>query len=684
VDEDSGWKNRIQFPSKNKKVEEEEDDSSIYNPVNKDLRTVIESKQAAQAAKAEEDRVGLGALAPEGLPKDVTPEEIAALAAAAAQVKGKFGEGSFSEPETTPIVPAVAQELTQKAPENVQAARVEVPATTTEAKHEIAAETEPGKAEPAKIEEAASPLTPLEVASAIPDAVTFAQQRAEEKIESASQSENTKESDDQLGKIPADVMAVIASLDPDASSKGSGWGAHASSLPASQISAGEPVTMAIAAGAASGSTASRWAAVQVSLAPEESTLSLEHEMQKAHAAFAAADSAHAAAAHTVSAAVVEPAVAIDTPSPEAARLSDPVVSVPLTEPIVETPSALSIHSSDEEVAKPESHSVMTTVASVATDAIRAAVKEFETVVASFERHPAAPVQTESAPEQRTGAASAPAAEAPQTVDVKMDAAPEIKAEEAKEEAKVEHIGTRSETSAVEPAAVEASREEPKFDEQRFEDRRRADRRAESRSEEPRSEVPTPEELKQEEQKAESPVAAMTEPAPAETSNASAETPAAEVQSVASIAGVAENEIAAGAPDQYSDPEATISQTAAQRAAEHDQPVTEARASVGKKESEIAATTAAAWASWRRIRETGDAKGKASGQDKSQNEAIQEDSTPEDVAAMAVAAGAEKAHEKDYSYAEAGDPTAIASIVDSVLADLRPKIVAEISKKMGKK
>ena len=50
--------------------------------------------------------------------------------------------------------------------------------------------------------------------------------------------------------------------------------------------------------------------------------------------------------------------------------------------------------------------------------------------------------------------------------------------------------------------------------------------------------------------------------------------------------------------------------------------------------------------------------------------------------MAVAVGAEKAHEKDYSYAEAGDPTAIASIVDSVLADLRPKIVAEISKKNG--
>ena len=383
-------------------------------------------------------------------------------------------------------------------------------AKTTEAKHEIAGQwkPKPGKAEPAKIEEAASPLTPLEVASAIPDAVTFAQQRPEEKIESASQSENTKESDDQLGKIPADVMAVIASLDPDASSNGSGWGAHASSQPASQISAGEPVTMAIAAGAASGSTASRWAAVQVSLAPEESTLSLEHEMQKGTRSLRRRRfGACCRCTRGVCRCEGNLRLLSITPSLEAARLSDPVVSVPLTEPIVETPSALSIHSSDEEVAKPESHSVMSTVASVATDAIRAAVKEFETVVASFERHPAAPVQTASAPEQTTGAASAPAAEAPQTVDVKMDAAPEIKAEEAKEEAKVEHIGTRSETSAVEPAAVEASRAEPKFDEQRFEDRRRADRRAESRSEEPRSEVPTPEELKQEEQKAESPVAA---------------------------------------------------------------------------------------------------------------------------------------------------------------------------------
>jgi len=49
--------------------------------------------------------------------------------------------------------------------------------------------------------------------------------------------------------------------------------------------------------------------------------------------------------------------------------------------------------------------------------------------------------------------------------------------------------------------------------------------------------------------------------------------------------------------------------------------------------------------------------------------------------MAVAAGAEKAPEEASAPAESDE---IASIVDSVLADLRPKIVEEISRKMGKK
>jgi hypothetical protein len=96
--------------------------------------------------------------------------------------------------------------------------------------------------------------------------------------------------------------------------------------------------------------------------------------------------------------------------------------------------------------------------------------------------------------------------------------------------------------------------------------------------------------------------------------------------------------------------------------------------MAKRESE----TAAAWASWRKIRETGSSKSAPA--DASGKEA--EDSIPEDRAAMAVAAGAESKPEEVTGSFDS-DPE-IASIVDSVLADMRPKIVEEIARKLGKK
>ena len=109
--------------------------------------------------------------------------------------------------------------------------------------------------------------------------------------------------------------------------------------------------------------------------------------------------------------------------------------------------------------------------------------------------------------------------------------------------------------------------------------------------------------------------------------------------------------------------------------------------MAEKENEIAATTAAAWASWRQIRESGD-KSKATGSSKANRQDEDEEDYPEptpDKAAMAVAAGAEKTpSSEDAPEGDASDPEAIASIVDKVLADLRPKIAEEISKKLKKK
>ena len=99
------------------------------------------------------------------------------------------------------------------------------------------------------------------------------------------------------------------------------------------------------------------------------------------------------------------------------------------------------------------------------------------------------------------------------------------------------------------------------------------------------------------------------------------------------------------------------------------------------EPDVAETTAAAWANWRRIRESGDSKATPVEPSQQEKEAVA--AGIQEAAAMAVAAGAEK-HSDEPSAAPGSDADGIASIVDSVLADLRPKIFEEITRKMGKK
>ncbi|MGD0990722.1 MAG: response regulator [Candidatus Sulfotelmatobacter sp.] len=100
-DDEDGWKSRIGFPHEKKETEEKvADEASIYNPMNRDLRTVVASAaervEEKKEAKKEEKRLhemavepslDVEAVAPLGTPQDVTPEEVAAIAAAAAQIQ---------------------------------------------------------------------------------------------------------------------------------------------------------------------------------------------------------------------------------------------------------------------------------------------------------------------------------------------------------------------------------------------------------------------------------------------------------------------------------------------------------------------------------------------------------------------------------------------------------------------
>jgi CheY-like chemotaxis protein len=152
-DADNGWKSRIGFPKKKKAESEEEklaDEAPIYNPVNRDLRTVVETsaekasesqeEQTRQPAEeAAEPSLDVAAVAPAGLPKDVTPEEVAAIAAAAAQMQ--MVVSALKEEQQVPA--ARAEEATT--PPGVQ------PAMQTEAKTEVPAESAAVEADAAQI-----------------------------------------------------------------------------------------------------------------------------------------------------------------------------------------------------------------------------------------------------------------------------------------------------------------------------------------------------------------------------------------------------------------------------------------------------------------------------------------------------------------------------------------------------
>ncbi len=230
VEEDAGWKNRIGFPSKKKQKASETDDGddpAIYNALNKDLRTVVDHSPAAGPEPSQESKpdahVDLAALAPAGLPSDVTPEEIAALAAAAAQVKSSTAAKTTEDAK--PIEAVAADE--------------------------------------SKVEEKVSVAAPVENVVGAP-------------------ADTAPTSGTEGGIVASEpqIEPLASQAEAQASTEA------APSLSQAHAHADEPVTMAAAAGAGSGTSASRWTAVAVALAPEETDISLEAEMQRAYGALA--------------------------------------------------------------------------------------------------------------------------------------------------------------------------------------------------------------------------------------------------------------------------------------------------------------------------------------------------------------------------------------------------------------
>jgi hypothetical protein len=534
--------------------------------MNRDLRTVIEHepvrKEKEEAASSSNERVDVAGLGVPGVPRDVSAEEIAAIAAAAAQVQGA----------TTAHEPDKDQASDAKSTSEREAAPAFEGASEKQASGEEKVEGRAGMEAETATDHIESAATPAEVSPAATLAPTKSEMTGAPGSEDDGKADQDRSETAGATVAHAAAIAAVAALEP---ANGQSW-ADSPYAGVAQETTEIPVTMAV--GSAAGYEGeSRWMAVPAAVDPSEAAISLELEMEKAYAAFAAAegDSRGYVSRVPETVAPVEDAVA-PLPEPLTAPQETVAESPYLAGALPEVPEAVTTASAAPEsvvaAPEPELANSMEAVANPSADALGGAVTELAALAASHAEG------TNEAPPEIEQSAGAMAGEA--ISDSPSGAEAEIVSGHS--------VGTpppQTEGSAGTAAeAVSLAPQEP--------------------SEEVR----------------------MAEPIVGEAA-------AAVESAVGGMGHMAE-----------------------------------------KTESELAASTAAAWASWRQIRET------AHPQDEdhpSQRESGIDESS--DSAAMAAAAGAD-----DASGGDGADPTAIASIVDSVLADLRPKIVEEISRKLGKK
>ncbi|MGA9801369.1 MAG: response regulator [Terriglobales bacterium] len=280
-DKETGWKNRLTIPGPNARPSEAEAPETFAGPARDFDRT--------ETAKPAETRPEFERPIPAGLPPDITPEEIAAITAAAAAFDGKpahptvIPEGSASESVAAMQAASAEISAVQSTPPEPAAATL---ASATELEPadpaEFAAEPAPVVAEVVSEPVASSATVPVEEPAAttespavetetpwVPPALAASQIREAEKSSSG---------DDE-------VMAAIASLAP---SNGNG---NESASPASAASQEVPVAVASTVAAEAGVTGPRWIAEAVAVTIEESAPTLEQEMELASQARIAAEAA---------------------------------------------------------------------------------------------------------------------------------------------------------------------------------------------------------------------------------------------------------------------------------------------------------------------------------------------------------------------------------------------------------
>jgi twitching motility two-component system response regulator PilH len=359
-DKETGWKNRLTIPrpGAKPKAQEEAPEAVASAPAGmqpgaaENLPSELHASDQADAVKPVEPSRDFERPIPAGLPADITPEEIAAITAAAAAFGNKpetteagietVAADSVSSPGTAPAQVSASEVAAQEvaSPEvasaelaHLQPSESQMPATTLNAATEAIQQSQPE--------------APAEVQRAVTEAVAVSEPAKAEDvstapaIEAASETTTSEAQISQAEKPPgndAEVMAAIASLAP------SNGHASESLQPATQASngAGQEVAASIAAFAvlaATAATGPRWIAEAAAVGAEELKLALDQEMELAHTARAVAQSTSLASATVVespsSTEVVAVAEAVTAAAPES--FSSPAAETIAAEsPLAET------------------------------------------------------------------------------------------------------------------------------------------------------------------------------------------------------------------------------------------------------------------------------------------------------------------------------------------------------------
>jgi len=325
-DKETGWKNRLTIPGPNAKPTQGETEApeTVAGPA-RDFERI-------ETAKPVEPKQEFERAIPAGLPADITPEEIAAITAAAASFDGKAGhprvipEGSASDSAAS--MQAASAEIAA-----VQSSEPEVPAAT------LASATESEPAAPVEVA-AATPVAADTVSEAVasgeaarteehPAAIELPATAAETYSAPQATSEAQVQEAGKSSSGDAEVMAAIASLAPS-----NGHGSE--SVPASGANgSGQEVPVAVSSvvAAEAGITGPRWIAESVAVAPEESAPTLEQEMEQVSAAKVAAEAARNDFATATAVEAQAPAPVVEDVEPAIAAAASVTEAVATTESV---------------------------------------------------------------------------------------------------------------------------------------------------------------------------------------------------------------------------------------------------------------------------------------------------------------------------------------------------------------